>query len=105
MTRPPAGSPASGRCPQRRRRSSERSACAARCPPGGAGRRWRNPETSPYSSWSYKQIVMFLAGSHRDLTTYFNALANPTRLRILERLGQVGEESVNDLALDLRVSQ
>ena len=48
---------------------------------------------------------MFLAGSHRDLTTYFNALANPTRLRILERLGQVGEESVNDLALDLRVSQ
>lgn len=48
---------------------------------------------------------MFLAGSHRELTAYFNALANPTRLRILERLGQVGEESVNDLALNLRVSQ
>lgn len=48
---------------------------------------------------------MFLAGSHRELTAYFNALANPTRLRILERLGQVGEENVNDLALSLRVSQ
>lgn len=48
---------------------------------------------------------MFLASSHRELTTYFNALANPTRLRMLERLGQVGEESVNDLALNLRVSQ
>ncbi len=48
---------------------------------------------------------MFLAGSHRELTAYFNALANPTRLRILERLGQVREESVNDLALNLRASQ
>jgi len=48
---------------------------------------------------------MFLAGSYRELTAYFNALANPTRLRILERLGEVGEESVNDLAMDLRVSQ
>jgi len=48
---------------------------------------------------------MFLAGSHRELTAYFNALANPTRLRILERLGEVGEVSVNDLALSLRVSQ
>ena len=48
---------------------------------------------------------MFLAGSQRELTAHFNALANPTRLRILERLGQVPEESVNDLALNLRVSQ
>jgi len=48
---------------------------------------------------------MFLAGSHRELTAHFNALANPTRLRILQRLGQVGEESVNDLAVNLRVSQ
>ena len=48
---------------------------------------------------------MFLPGTHRELTAYFNALANPTRLRILERLGEVGEESVNDLAVDLRVSQ
>lgn len=48
---------------------------------------------------------MFLTGTHRELTAYFNALANPTRLRILERLGEVGEESVNDLALHLHVSQ
>jgi DNA-binding transcriptional ArsR family regulator len=48
---------------------------------------------------------MFLAGTHRELTAYFNALANPTRLRILERLGEIGEESVNDLALNLHVSQ
>ena len=48
---------------------------------------------------------MFLAASNRDLTAHFNALANPTRLRMLERLGQVREESVNDLALNLRVSQ
>ena len=48
---------------------------------------------------------MFLAGTHRELTAHFNALANPTRLRILERLGEVGEVSVSDLALHLRVSQ
>ena len=40
-----------------------------------------------------------------ELTDHFLALANPTRLRILERLGAVGEESVNDLAADLRMSQ
>jgi ArsR family transcriptional regulator len=48
---------------------------------------------------------MFVPGSHRELTAHFNALANPTRLRILERLAETGEESVNRLALDLRVSQ
>jgi ArsR family transcriptional regulator len=40
-----------------------------------------------------------------DLTDHFLALANPTRLRILERLGKVGEENVNDLAAHLRMSQ
>jgi DNA-binding transcriptional ArsR family regulator len=40
-----------------------------------------------------------------ELTDHFLALANPTRLRILERLGSVGEESVSDLALFLRMSQ
>src|SRR6476661_1093789 len=40
-----------------------------------------------------------------ELTDHFLALANPTRIRILERLGQVGEENVNDLALHLRMSQ
>jgi DNA-binding transcriptional ArsR family regulator len=33
------------------------------------------------------------------------ALANPTRLRILERLADAGEESVNDLARYLHMSQ
>ena len=33
------------------------------------------------------------------------AFANPTRLRILEHLGKVGEVSVNDLAAHLRMSQ
>ena len=40
-----------------------------------------------------------------ELTDHFLALANPTRLRILERLGKVGEENVNDLAVHLRMSQ
>ncbi len=40
-----------------------------------------------------------------ELTEHFLALANPTRIRILERLGQVGEENVNDLAVHLRMSQ
>jgi len=54
---------------------------------------------------SYKEAFMFLPGTHRELTAHFNALANPTRLRILESLAESGEESVNQLALDLRVSQ
>jgi DNA-binding transcriptional ArsR family regulator len=40
-----------------------------------------------------------------ELTDHFLALANPTRIRILERLGEVGEENVNDLAVHLRMSQ
>lgn len=40
-----------------------------------------------------------------ELTDHFLAFANPTRLRILERLSDVGEVSVNDLALYLRMSQ
>jgi ArsR family transcriptional regulator len=48
---------------------------------------------------------MFLQSPRNELPDHFVALANPTRLRILERLGTVGEESVNDLATDLRMSQ
>jgi DNA-binding transcriptional ArsR family regulator len=48
---------------------------------------------------------MFLPNPSRELTDHFLAFANPTRLRILERLGKVGEESVNDLATYLRMSQ
>ncbi len=40
-----------------------------------------------------------------ELTDHFLAFANPTRLRILERLSVAGEESVNDLAVYLRMSQ
>jgi DNA-binding transcriptional ArsR family regulator len=48
---------------------------------------------------------MFLQNPNHELTDHFLAFANPTRLRILERLGKVGEESVNDLAEFLRMSQ
>jgi len=48
---------------------------------------------------------MFLQNPSHELPDHFLALANPTRLRILERLGKVGEEGVNDLAAHLRMSQ
>ena len=41
----------------------------------------------------------------RELPAHFSALANPTRLRILERLAEEGEASVNQLARELRMSQ
>ena len=48
---------------------------------------------------------MFLQSPRHELPDHFLALANPTRLRILQRLGAVGEESVNDLAGYLHMSQ
>jgi DNA-binding transcriptional ArsR family regulator len=48
---------------------------------------------------------MFIPSQRHELPDHFLAFANPTRLRILERLGAVGEESVNDLAAHLRMSQ
>jgi DNA-binding transcriptional ArsR family regulator len=48
---------------------------------------------------------MFLPSQRHELPDHFLAFANPTRLRILERLGAVGEESVNDLAAYLHMSQ
>jgi ArsR family transcriptional regulator, arsenate/arsenite/antimonite-responsive transcriptional repressor len=48
---------------------------------------------------------MFLQSPRNELPDHLLALANPTRLRILERLGKVGEEGVNDLAVHLRMSQ
>ena len=48
---------------------------------------------------------MFLPTQRHELPDHFLAFANPTRLRILERLGKVGEENVNDLAAHLRMSQ
>jgi DNA-binding transcriptional ArsR family regulator len=48
---------------------------------------------------------MFLPTQRHELPDHFLAFANPTRLRILERLGKVGEENVNDLAAHLHMSQ
>jgi DNA-binding transcriptional ArsR family regulator len=48
---------------------------------------------------------MFLPSQRHELPDHFLAFANPTRLRILQRLGEVGEENVNDLAAHLHMSQ
>src|SRR5437588_915563 len=48
---------------------------------------------------------MYSQIERRQLPAHFRALASPTRLRILERLAEVGEESVKNLAAHLRMSQ
>src|SRR5258708_34168864 len=48
---------------------------------------------------------MFLPNRNRELPAHFWPFATPPRLRILERLGKMGEVSVNDLAEHLRMSQ
>ena len=48
---------------------------------------------------------MFLQNPRNELPDHFLAFANPTRLRILERLATVGEVNVNDLAEHMRMSQ
>ena len=48
---------------------------------------------------------MFLQNPRNEMPDHFLAFANPTRLRILERLATAGEVSVNDLAEHLRMSQ
>ncbi|MGH7904719.1 MAG: ArsR/SmtB family transcription factor [Candidatus Dormibacteraceae bacterium] len=48
---------------------------------------------------------MFLPSQRQELPAHFTALASPTRLRILEVLAESEGESVNDLALRLRMSQ
>lgn len=48
---------------------------------------------------------MFLQNPRNELPDHFLAYANPTRLRILERLAQLGEVNVNDLAEYLHMSQ
>src|SRR6266705_630316 len=58
-----------------------------------------------YGLESHKASCMFLPNPNRELPDHFLAFANPTRLRILERLGKVGEENVNDLAVHLHMSQ
>jgi ArsR family transcriptional regulator len=48
---------------------------------------------------------MFLQNPRNELPDHFLAFANPTRLRILERLAVAGEVNVNDLAEHMRMSQ
>ena len=48
---------------------------------------------------------MFLRDPRNELPDHFLALANPTRLRILERLASAGEVNVNELAQHLHMSQ
>ena len=48
---------------------------------------------------------MFLQSPRNELPDHFLAFANPTRLRILERLASEGEVGVNDLAAFLHMSQ
>jgi DNA-binding transcriptional ArsR family regulator len=48
---------------------------------------------------------MYAGLERRQLPGYFQALAHPTRLRIVERLAEGGELTVNELARYLRMSQ
>jgi DNA-binding transcriptional ArsR family regulator len=48
---------------------------------------------------------MFLQNPRNELPDHYLGFANPTRLRILERLAQNGEVNVNDLAAYLHMSQ
>src|SRR5258708_2965341 len=48
---------------------------------------------------------MFLQNPRNEMPDHFLAFANPTRLRILERLAKAGEVKVNDLAEHLHMSQ
>ncbi len=48
---------------------------------------------------------MFIQKERHELPDHFLGFANPTRLRILQRLGEAGEENVNDLAAHLHMSQ
>ena len=48
---------------------------------------------------------MFLQNPRNELPDHFLGFANPTRLRILERLGELGEVNVSDMAAYLHMSQ
>src|SRR5260370_31891972 len=53
----------------------------------------------------HKGTFMFLQNPRNEMPDHFLAFANPTRLRILERLAKAGEVKVNDLAEHLHMSQ
>lgn len=48
---------------------------------------------------------MLSEASVRDLRTYYRALGDDTRLRVLQLLATEGERTVTDLAIRLRLSQ
>jgi ArsR family transcriptional regulator len=48
---------------------------------------------------------MFLRDPRKEIPDHFLAFANPTRLRILQRLGEMGEVNVTELAEHLHMSQ
>ncbi|HUE68825.1 MAG TPA: metalloregulator ArsR/SmtB family transcription factor [Candidatus Acidoferrum sp.] len=48
---------------------------------------------------------MFLQSPRNELPDHFLGFANPTRLRILQHLGEVGEVNVTELAAHMHMSQ
>jgi DNA-binding transcriptional ArsR family regulator len=48
---------------------------------------------------------MFLQSPRNELPAHFLGFANPTRLRILQRLGEMGEVNVTELAEYMHMSQ
>ena len=48
---------------------------------------------------------MFLRDPRNEIPDHFLAFANPTRLRILQRLGEIGEVNVTELAEYMHMSQ
>jgi DNA-binding transcriptional ArsR family regulator len=48
---------------------------------------------------------MFLQSPRNELSDHFLGFANPTRLRILQRLGEMGEVNVTELAEHMHMSQ
>ena len=55
-----------------------------------------------HAKWGAKLLI---EASTRDLRTYYRALGDDTRLRILQLLATEGQHTVSALALRLRVSQ
>jgi DNA-binding transcriptional ArsR family regulator len=48
---------------------------------------------------------MFLQNPRNELPDHFLGFANPTRLRILQHLGEMGEVNVSELAEHMHMSQ
>lgn len=49
--------------------------------------------------------VIYSPDVRRQLPAHFQALASATRIRLLERLAETGEQTVGELAANLRLSQ